>query len=138
MNWTEKESINPSSEAFWESNGFYSTNLFASEVETLGGVNASAGNALSTMTMNMISELMSDYIPKSEQNMEMVAAGSQPNSSRASPDSKLKSQCKVMHGLLWKSLITVWMAGRTLIIGQLANQAPAKEQQRKTATSQLQ
>ena len=37
--------------------------------------------------MNIFSELMSDYIPNSEQNMELVAAGSQPNSSRASPDS---------------------------------------------------
>ena len=37
--------------------------------------------------MNKFSEFMSDYIPNSEQNMEIVAAGSQPNSSRASPDS---------------------------------------------------
>ena len=87
MDWTEKESTNPSSEAFWEQSGFHSTNPFASEIEMLSGVNASTGDAVSTMTMKLFSEVMSDYIPKSEQNAEMVAATSQPNSSRASTDS---------------------------------------------------
>ena len=133
MDWTERESMNPSSEASWESNGPYKTNPFASEIKTLGEVNASAEDAMSTMTMNMFSELMSDYIPSSEQNMEMVAAGSQPNSSRASqivPVQRmvLKLQCKVMHGLLWKSLTTVRMAGQTPKRGRHANQAPAKKQ----------
>ena len=66
MDWTERESINASSEAFWESSGSHSTNQ-ASEIETLSEVNASAEDAVSTMTMNMFSGLMSDYIPYSEQ-----------------------------------------------------------------------
>ena len=40
----------------------------------------------------------------------------------------LKSQCKVMYGLLWKSLTAVRMAGQTRIIGPHANQAPSKKQ----------
>ena len=55
----------------------------------MGEVNASAEDAVSTMTINMFSGLMSDYIPNSEQNMEMVATGNQPNWSRASPDSTI-------------------------------------------------
>ena len=48
MNWTERESINPSSEASWESNGSHNTNPFASEIETSGEVNARPGDAMST------------------------------------------------------------------------------------------
>ena len=49
-------------------------------------MNAIAGNTMNTITMNIFSEFVSDYIPNSEQNMKMVAAESQPSSSRASPD----------------------------------------------------
>ena len=48
--------------------------------------NASVEDAMSTMTANMFSEIMSDYIHNWEQNAEM-AATNQTNSSRASPDS---------------------------------------------------
>ena len=74
------------SESFLEPNRFHVTNPFASKIEKLGRSNASAERTMSTQTPTMFSEIMSDYIPNSEQNAEMAAI-SQPNSSRASPDS---------------------------------------------------
>ena len=93
--------------------------------------NASVEDAMSTMTANIFSEIMSDYIHNSEQNAEM-AAKSQCNSTRASQDSanpadgaEITTQSN--HGLLWKSLTTAWMSGRTLTPDQHADKTPPKK-----------
>ena len=44
-------------------------------------------NLLESTIVDMFSELMSNYIPNSEQNVEMTAATQQPGSSQASLDS---------------------------------------------------
>ena len=63
---------------------FHATNPFRRETETTIEQNECR---LDSAIGAMLSEIMSDYIPSQEQNTEIAVATSQPNSSRASPDS---------------------------------------------------
>ena len=62
------------SESFREPCRFHVTIPFASEIEMLSRSNASVEDAMCTMTANMFSEIMSDYMPNPEQNAETGGA----------------------------------------------------------------
>ena len=58
-----------------ESSDFHATNPLGSEIETaVPGWNVLTKNFLDSTITDTFSVLLSDYIPNSEQNMEMVAA----------------------------------------------------------------
>ena len=63
---------------------FHATNPFGGRTETTTEQNECR---LDSAIAAVISEAMSDFVPSQEQNAEIVAATTQPNSSRASPDS---------------------------------------------------
>ena len=63
---------------------FHTTNPFRRKTETTIEQDE---HRLDSAIGAMFSEIMSDYIPSQEQNTEIAIATSQPNSSRASPDS---------------------------------------------------
>ena len=65
---------------------FHATNPYGNEIETMTRWNTLIEILLEPTIADMFSEIMSDYIPNSEQNAE-IAAAEQPGSSRASPDS---------------------------------------------------
>ena len=63
---------------------FHATNPFGRRTETTTEQNECR---LDSAIAAVISEAMSDFVPSQEQNAEIAAANTQPNSSRASPDS---------------------------------------------------
>ena len=65
----------------------HATNPFENEIETTTRWDTLTENLLESTIADMFSEIMSDYIPNSEQNAEITAAAEQPGSSTASPDS---------------------------------------------------
>ena len=67
-----------------EPRDFHATNP-CSEKETVTRWDTLTESLLESTIADMFSELMSDYIPNSEQNMEMVAATEQPDSSQPPP-----------------------------------------------------
>ena len=74
-------------EAGTETSGFHTTNPFGSGIDAVTELNRANEGRVDTTIAAMFSEIMSDYVPSQEQNVEIAAATSQPNSSRASPDS---------------------------------------------------
>ena len=70
-------------EAGTEASGFHTTNPSGSGINAVTELNGVNGSRADTTVAAMFSEIMSDYVPSQEQN----AAISQPNSSRASPES---------------------------------------------------
>ena len=75
-------------EAETKTSGFHTTNPFGSGINAVTELNGVNGSRSDTTIAAMFSEIMSDYVPSQEQTVEIAAATSQPNSSRASPDSK--------------------------------------------------
>ena len=73
-----------------ELRNFHATNPFGSAMETVTRWDTLTANLLESAIVDMFSELMSDYISNSEQNVEMTAATEQPGSSQASPDSTIR------------------------------------------------
>ena len=66
---------------------FHATNPFGNEIETTTRWDTLTENLLESTIADMFSEILSDYIPSSEQNAEITAAAEQSGSSPASPDS---------------------------------------------------
>ena len=66
---------------------FHATNSFSNQMEAMTRWETLSEKLLESTITYMFSELMSDYIPNSEQNAEIKAAAEQPSSSPASPDS---------------------------------------------------
>ena len=65
----------------------HATNPFRNEMVPMNRWDILTENRLESTIADMFSELMSDYIPNSEQNAEITAAAERPGLSPASPDS---------------------------------------------------
>ena len=74
-------------EAGTETSGFHTTNPFGSGINALTELDGINESRLDTTIAAMLSEIMSDYVSSQEQIVEIAAATSQHNPSRASPDS---------------------------------------------------
>ena len=104
---------------------FHATNPFRRRTEATTEQNECR---LDSAIAAVFSEAMSDFVPSQEQNAEIAVATSQPNSSRASPDSPiyriiLRPLRKETRGLRWKSLTTAWKIGQTPTKGQQVSPA---------------